>query len=494
MSLDKSLARLLGSNFNNQEPIWTKRGVCRRWVASLVGCRPGTLSSNFRLRRMILEWEARNLKAPRLVGVKVKFETDAEDNLVPFQRRNELERIVWATVKLYKHLWSIPTIISNSGEQYYNDWFRHLVIKRKLEPESVYETAKQVRQFLAFCSKRKIRLHEVDDDVLIAWREELRGTGTKMARRNVLLRTIHTFYKWAAKQKIFKYIVQVDRSSNYPESMLDHVFRISSEEVTVVTSRGYTRVHWVWPFLEHGAGARYGRRHTPTFEEIDRIYAFTDVEKHGIRNVLIMNWALRTGARVSEILSLQLKDLPTEAHYSELIERDQWIVKLKKRKWSKEGGVLYVPADLIWDTLNYVDKERQRIVTSRGPKGGGALFLSERGTPIVADSVTRICNVLFNAADVSKANIHRLRARFAHNVVEVALNHLEQAGITLDPSSGWHETALVIAAEMMGHSSPRSLQPYLHDIMFRRTEIARLKSQGAVVKLEEDRVCFGVEY
>ncbi|WP_296097216.1 site-specific integrase [uncultured Agrobacterium sp.] len=417
----------------------------------------------------------------------MKFAVESEDNVVPFRRNNELERIVWATVKLHKKLWSIPTIVSKSGEQYYNDWFRYLVIKRKLEPNSVCETAKQVRQFLSFCSRRKIRLDEVDDDVLIAWREELCDTGTKMARRNVLLRTIHAFYKWAAQQKIFKYIVQVDRYSNYPEPMLDHVFRISSEEIIVVTSRGYKRVHWVWPFLEHGAGARYGRRHTPTFEEIDRIYAFTDVEKHGIRNVLIMNWALRTGARVSEILSLQLKDLPTEAHYSEMIEKDQWIVKLKKRKWRKEGGVLYVPADLIWDTLNYVDKERQRIVTSRGAKGGGALFLSERGTPLVTDSVTRICNRLFNAADVQRANIHRLRARFAQNVVEIALNHLEQAGITLDPSSGWHETALIIAAEMMGHSSPRSLQPYLHDIMFRRSEIARLKSQGAVIRVEEDR-------
>lgn len=57
----------------------------------------------------------------------------------------------------------------------------------------------------------------------------------------------------------------------------------------VVTTKGCKRFHWVWPFLETGTGAKDGRRHNPTIEEIDRIYAFTDVEKHGIRNVLIMN-------------------------------------------------------------------------------------------------------------------------------------------------------------------------------------------------------------
>ncbi|MGO7788362.1 tyrosine-type recombinase/integrase [Rhizobium ruizarguesonis] len=483
-SIYDRLAENLKNDFQGKKPVWTRRGLCRNWVASLVGCRPATLSSNFKLRRMITAWEANNRERPRIEEDPIEA---ANDNVIPLQRRNRLDRIIWATVKLYRHLWSVPTIVARAGEQHYNDWFRFLVIKMKREPTSVDETAKHIRQFLKFIRKLKIALRDVDDDVLISWREELRAGGTKMPRRNTLLRTVHAFFKWTAKENIFRNIVQVARPSTYAESMLDYVFPISSEEVMVITSRGNKRFHWVWPFLENGPGARYGRRHTPTFEEIDKIFAFTDVEKHGIRNVLMMNWMLRTGARVSEVLSISIKDLPNPSQYAELIERGQWIVKLKKRKRRAEGGVLYVPADVIWDTLNYIEKERQRIVAGRGGKGGDAVFLSERGTPIVADSVTKIGGKLFNAANVDRANVHRLRARFAHNTVEIALNHLESAGVSLDASSGWHETALIIAAQMMGHSSPRSLEPYLHDIMFRRAEIERLGSKGLVLKVQADR-------
>jgi len=478
------LARMIAANFYGEHPRWTRRGLCRKWVASLIDCRPATLSSSPKLKRMIADWELLNKVSPRSAQ---ELPEPTNDNVTPLRRRDREARIIWAPVKLKRHIWSVPTIVSHSGEQHYNDWFRYLVLKMRREPTSVDESAKHIRQFLKFCRKYRIALSNVDDDLLIAWREELRERGTKMARRNALLRTVHAFFKWTAIENIYKRIAQIARPSSYPEDMLDYRFPISSEEVMIVTSRGNKRYHWVWPFLESGPGARYGRRHTPTIEEIDRIYAFTDVEKHGIRNVLIMNWALRTGARVSEILALTLDNMPREDQYAELIEKDQWVIKLKKRKWHKEGGVLYVPADVIWDTINYIENQRAAIIANRGAKGKGAIFLSERGTPIVADSISRICNKLFNAADVDRANIHRLRARFAHNAVEMALNHLEQAGVTLDPSSGWHETALIIAAEMMGHTSTRSLEPYLHDILFRRSEIARLRKQGAIIEVEADR-------
>ncbi|MFA1624926.1 hypothetical protein ACDY96_19655 [Rhizobium mongolense] len=65
-----------------------------------------------------------------------------------------------------------------------------------------------------------------------------------------------------------------------------------------------------------------------------------------------------------------------------MIEKDQWPIKLKKRKNHLEGGILYAPADLIWDTFNYIEKQRQEIVAARGDKAGDAIFLSQRGTPI----------------------------------------------------------------------------------------------------------------
>lgn len=471
-NLQERLRTLIDADFHGMKPPVTRKGVLREWIADLLGCSAPTLSSNFGLRRMIKEWEGKNLKDRRQAPADVEA---ANDNVVFLARGKRTARIILAIAKIHGHLWEIPTIIWNGVQQVVNDWFRYLVVKLKRDPSSVEETAKHMRQFLKYCRKNRIKLEAVDDDVLIDWRSELTAEGIRTPRRNTLLRTIHSFYKWTAEQKIFKYIVQIARPSAYPEAMLDYSFPISSQEEMIITRKGRKRSHWVWPFLEHGEGSKYGRRPTPTFEDIDRATSFTDTQVHGVRNVLMMIWAFRTGARVSEILSMRLKDLPwTDEQQAEMIEKGQWAVKLRKRKRRPSGGVLYVPQEVIFDTIDYIETERALILKKRGKKGLDRIFVSERGTPIVADSVSRICSALFRAAQVPNAGIHRLRARFAHHTVEVVLQNLEEFGVSLDSSSGWHETALIIAAQMMGHSSPRSLEPYLHDIVFRRAEAARL--------------------
>ncbi|MBB3352679.1 site-specific recombinase XerD [Rhizobium sp. BK049] len=477
--LEERLRRLFDADFHGEEPFWTRKGLSRPWLARLIGCKAATLSSSPRLKRLIGGWEGPRIESRRQSAWQSSPEE--ADNVVLLRLPRHDGRIISSTVKLHKHIWEVPTLVWPSGlDEEVNDWFRYLIVKLKRAWSTVEETAKHMRQFIKYRRKRRVPLRAVDDDFLLNWQGDLREGDTKKPRRNALLRTVHSFFKWAEEHGIVRHMVQIGRPSAYAESMLAYEFPISSHEVTVLTSKGRTRVYWVWPFLEKGDGTKYGRRYTPTFKEIDRIYAFTDVQRHGVRNVLIMNWALRTGARVSEILSIRLQDLPaTEEEIAELIEKDQWIIKLKKRKRRSYGGVLYAPADLIWDTLNYVRSERHEIASAKGGKGVHAVFLSQRGSPLVTDSVSRICAELFRAALVYNANIHRLRARFAHNAVELTLRHLEEVGVSLDPSSGWHETALIITAQVMGHSSPRSLEPYLHDIMFRRAEEARLKSQGA---------------
>lgn len=469
--LVERLRKLIESDFRSMKPPSTHKGVRRDWIAGLLGCSAPTLSSNFRLRQMIKDYERSNLTPPRQSSsVEVVY-----DNVVSIRRQKPTARIVFAIVKIHSHLWEVPTIIWNGIQHEVNDWFRHLVVKLKREPSSVEETAKQMRQFLRYCRKNRIKLEDVDDDALLNWQGELRAEGVRMPRRNTLLRTVHAFFKWTAEQRIFRYIVQIARPSAYSAAMLDYIFPISSQEEMIITSKGRKRFHWVWPFLEQGDGSKYGRRPTPTFEDIDRATSFTDTQVHGVRNVLMMIWAFRTGARVSEILSMRLKDLPwTDEQQAEMIEKGQWVVKLRKRKRKPDGGVLYVPQEVIFDTIDYIERERAQILAKRGRKGNDRIFVSERGTPIVADSVSRICSALFRAAQVPNASIHRLRARFAHNTVEVVLQNLEEFGVSLDSSSGWHETALIIAAQMMGHGSPRSLEPYLHDIVFRRAEAARL--------------------
>lgn len=67
--------------------------------------------------------------------------------------------------------------------------------------------------------------------------------------------------------------------------------------------------------------------------------------------------------------------------------------------------------------------------------------------------------------------MHRLRARFAVRVIETLVDALFQDQI-IGSDSSWVETILIKAAELMGHSDPRSLRPYLTYVLNRRIQTA----------------------
>ncbi|TAW57583.1 site-specific integrase [Rhizobium ruizarguesonis] len=471
------LMELVDRNFNGETPPRSRRGISRDWIAQRVGCERATLSSNRAMQRIIRDYEAKSRDTSK-PSLKRDRKPEA-DNVVLLRPHSPDGEIVWALADIHGHTWDVPTLVWPDGvDGEVGDYLRHLRVKLKQEASSVEETAKKLRQFRRFLRQERSSIYFTDDNLLLKYQTSLSTAGVKKPRRNALLSAVHTFFKWLEETGRIRHRVQTGRRSDYADTMLEYEFPISACEVQYVTSRGRTRTTWVWPFIETGKGTKYERRHTPTYEEIEKIFAFTDVQKHGRRNVLIMTWALKTGARLSEILAVRKKDLPlTPQQQAKLNLDDQWVIKLKKRKRHPEGGVLKVPADLIWETLYYMRTERQEILSRKGGEDTQDIFLSERGASLIADSVTRICNLLFRAAKVYRANIHRLRARFAHNAVELVLFSLEEIGVTLDPSSGWHETALSTAAELMGHTSPRSLEPYLHDIVFKRSEEARHKSE-----------------
>ncbi|MDX0563780.1 tyrosine-type recombinase/integrase [Sinorhizobium medicae] len=481
LSSDEIQARLetiLKSKFDGKTIIWNrKKGISRAWIAELVGCTPATLSKG-RFRRRIVEFEV----SQRPAHVSSHRVSPANDNVELLHPKRRDGYLIKTSIRLNGNDWEIPAIIWPSGlEEETADWFRYLIVNKKRAFSGVEEVAKHMRQFRKFRRRHRISLKGVNDSVLIRYQDELRANGVSQPRRNALLRTVHLFYRYAEEAGVVRHMVQIGRPSSYAEPILSFEFPISSQEINIVLKSGRTKVSWVWPFLETGDGSRYGRRHTPNFAEVDKIFSFTDIQRHGRRNVLIMNWALRTGARVSEILSIRLEDLPQlPLDFDKLAVKDQWVVRLRKRKRRRNGGVLYAPADLIWDTLDYIRTEREETILKRGKSRPKNVFVSERGEALVPDSVSRICGYLFRAAQVYNANIHRLRARFAHNAVELTLLQLEEIGVTLDPTSGWHETALIITAQVMGHSSPMSLRPYLDDILLRRSEEARLRAQAGL--------------
>src|SRR5690606_26785485 len=60
---------------------------------------------------------------------------------------------------------------------------------------------------------------------------------------------------------------------------------------------------------------------------------------------------------------------------------------------------------------------------------------------------------------------------YTTNVIELQLDRLAEEGVTVTRSEAWERQVLVMAVELMGHSHPTSLQPYLAEILQRRMSL-----------------------
>ena len=155
------------------------------------------------------------------------------------------------------------------------------------------------------------------------------------------------------------------------------------------------------------------------------------------------------------------------------------------------------PADLIVRTLDFIQFERRETVerclkTITGYREPDEIFLSgTTGMALHPDSVTSIGRRTFRQAGIERANIHRLRARYAVRTIETLVDAVF-GGEVVGSASSWIETILVKAAEVMGHSDPRSLRPYLTYVLNRRIQTAdatkaeKLASRLRQLSLRED--------
>lgn len=363
----------------------------------------------------------------------------------------------------------IPTIVFSDGfEEDMNDYLRHRIIKDKAAESSVEGTAKVLRIFARYRRLRGLTLDQVNDRVLLEWQAYMKKRGVSVGRRDYCISVVHAFYEWCERDRRLRYHVQIAGKQHYAGDMYDYAFPITSKEQTE-RKNGIEIRRWVSTILE--GGKKNGRRHTPTATEIEQLFQIADaVGKHHARNVLMMAWALETGGRVSEIVQITVSDLPTVYDLQRLLAADFHVVKVKRK--NQDEGELKVPIDLVLRTIDFIehDEARSEIVEAKGLMGHNnpPVFLSEQGDALTTDSVTRICRELFAKAGISKANIHRLRAKYITVVVERCMDALELEGQSMDVVTTWTETILFMAAELMGHAHPRTLGPYLNEIRSRR--------------------------
>lgn len=392
----------------------------------------------------------------------------------------------------------IPTLVWPDGiDETASDWLRTLVVDYGVATSSALEYAKVIRPFLRFCRQRGRPWYAVDDEFLIVWREHLRrAQGISIGRVNMSLKTIFAFYRWAEENRRIRFQVGIYAEDELPARPPNAVFPISAKRGYTKGRHGRVYGSWTTPLTLSQPSRGAHVRHTPTEEEIRNLHEVAVERLYGERDSLMFSWAEEVGSRRAEFMRVGKSHMPTSDQLADLIERDEpWTVVLER----KGGGSkpLYVPPDLLIRTLDFIQFGRRDIVshclkTVVGYREPDEVFLSSTtGMPLHLDSVTAIGSQTFRKAGVKRANIHRLRARYAVRTIETLVDSIFDGGI-IGSESSWIETILVKAAEVMGHSSPQSLRPYLTYVLDRRIRIAdatkaeKLATRLRQLELQED--------
>lgn len=373
----------------------------------------------------------------------------------------------------------IPTLIWPEGiDEVASDYLRYLVISYGAQTSSAWEYAKILRIFLMFCREKGRRWDSVDDQLLTVWREHMRRAKRNTIQRiNTSLLTVFGFYRWAEETGRIRSHVGIYDAVDTPPDAPPRRFPISAAKYFVKSKRGRVYGGFTTTLTLRISRSNQGNRHTPTEEESRRIHEFAMDRRQGERNTLIYSWAEETGLRRAEILSVRLSSLPTYNQIDELTEEDaSWRIELRR----KRGGNWFVnvPTDLIRRTLEWVEFGRREIVAQCRAKltayqDPDFVFISSTtGMPLHPDSLTTISRRDFAAAGVAKASLHRLRAKYCTDIIETLVDSILGRHPPQELHSGWAETILVKAAEMMGHTSPISLKPYLNDIFNRKIRLA----------------------
>jgi integrase len=374
----------------------------------------------------------------------------------------------------------IPTLRLSTGVilEEPSAWLRFLVVKRRKSKDTAAEYAKILSEFIRLSGNRAhIALDEsvyrltfsVDDDLLIAWRDDMEVKGLTCQRINKKISCIFRWLLWCQENGYISGLVGKD-----PES--GKVWPITAEEIESRDRNGRLSFRKETPLLL--SIVRQPNRHTPTRSEIESLHGRTSPYRHAIRNSLIVSWAEEVGLRRLELLSILLEDIPSLADIEALQVSDAlFFLTVRNGKGCKKRRVPVSP-HLLRITYEYIKIERQDIVDRYDgcKEVPNIVFISDRGSELNPNAVSNLMGKLFKDANVRNASLHRLRAVFLTRVVESFMVKVDEHGIPIGEA-----TVLLMAAEYAGHSNIWSLRPYLTAL-----KRARLERRGeSLAELEQ---------
>ncbi|HKO98143.1 MAG TPA: site-specific integrase [Pyrinomonadaceae bacterium] len=349
-----------------------------------------------------------------------------------------------------------------------SDWFRYQAVMFNSPPTTLRLYSDIMLSFWNYLIKEGVGWTEVDDNVLMTWRnhQEIEN-GVKKRTINQRLSTVFQFYWWAQSHD---YIQNVVPDPGNAESLAPAQISVAAK--LAGTKSGVNAKFKLSSSLLYRT-TREPNVHTPTAEEAITLHAaLTKVARPTLaeRNTLMLSWAEEAGLRRKEFASLTVDQIPDWNEIYDLIQQDSCKnLDLVVTKGGHHRIIELVP-DLLLRTRNYIEEDRLAVVRRFKQKHGGiykaptAVFLSEKtGRRLTLGAITNLFREAFKKASV-RGSGHRMRARYLTNLVQ----HYYDEAFAKHGNSISFDIVLLKAAEAAGHASPASLRPYLNLVRKRR--------------------------
>ncbi len=295
-----------------------------------------------------------------------------------------------------------------------SDWFRYQAVMFNSPPTTLRLYSDIMLSFWNYLIKEGVGWTEVDDNVLMTWRnhQEIEN-GVKKRTINQRLSTIFQFYWWAQSHD---YIQNVVADPGDAVSLVPAQISVAAKIAR--TKSGVNAKFKLSSSLLYRT-TREPNVHTPTAEEATTLHAaLTTIAGPTLaeRNTLMLSWAEEAGLRRKEFASLTIGQIPGWGEIDDLIQQDSCKdLELVVTKGGHHRIVEVVP-DLLLRTRNYIEEERLAVVHRFKQKHEGiykapvAVFLSEKtGEALTLGAITNLIGEAFKKAGV-RGSGHRMRA------------------------------------------------------------------------------------
>lgn len=292
-------------------------------------------------------------------------------------------------------------------------------------------------------------LHQIDDEQLARWRDRDERLGREYRTVNGKVSTALRFLLHCSKKEGLPHrIADVSVDPNAP--------------VKIWFEKRYGRRVIVSDLLYRGKKVKPKWKGVPTREEMEDAYVRASEGQWHIahRDVLMVNSAEETGLRLSEVLSLRTRQLPSRDEIEAASDAGREIVLLVVRKGGAEHEVPF-PAWILNALRDYVDDVRAIMVEGRAKAlTHDRIFVSHTsGAALNREYMSRRLSRIFqDAPKRRRLTYHRVRARYASVAVELKLKaEIEARGLF----NVREEKILTEVMELMGQTHVGSLKSYL---------------------------------